>query len=253
MKILLASLSLIALLSCNQINTGDKASDEMHLQNIMDKMKTNNTDVVTVLEAIDAGDYTYVRLKDGEKKFWGAITAREVETGKAYAYSNANIMLNFESKTLHRTFDTIYFIQHFAEISSMASTNLPEHHRMHRKHGAEKTSPKNVYKIKPVEGGLSVKEVYSGENVLDGNRIVVSGEVVKINKNILNRHWIHIQDGSSDDENGNLTITTPLTLDFGIGDVITFTGIVSYNKDFGAGYKYRAIVEDAKWEKFVEL
>jgi hypothetical protein len=56
-------------------------------------------------------------------------------------------------------------------------------------------------------------------------------------------NWIHIQDGTGDSGANDLTVTT---LDSAkIGDVVLVKGTAATDKDFGAGYKYDLIVEEA--------
>ena len=68
-----------------------------------------------------------------------------------------------------------------------------------------------------------------------------TGKCVKVNPMIMGRNWIHLQDGSGD--NLDLTITT--TENIPVGHVITLEGTIALNKDFGAGYKYDIIMEEA--------
>jgi len=243
----------ILLISCNQSNTKDQSADEQTLRNVMERMKTANVQVATCIESIDGGAYTYVKLNQDGREFWGAISARPIETGKSYVFADANLMFNFESKALGRIFDSIYFIQHFADLSEIHEKQQIEDQTHIHSHNGKVSQTKKISKVKPVKGGYAIVDIYESGKLRNGDRVTVSGEVVKINKGIMNRHWIHIQDGSGIDETGNLTLTTPRNLDFGVGDVITFSGILSYDKDFGAGYKYRVIVEDAQWERFVDL
>jgi hypothetical protein len=68
---------------------------------------------------------------------------------------------------------------------------------------------------------------------------------VKFNGGILDRNWLHIQDGSglAKDGSNDLTITTAASAK--VGDIITATGTIATDKDFGAGYAYKVIVEGA--------
>jgi len=59
----------------------------------------------------------------------------------------------------------------------------------------------------------------------------------------MGKNWIHIQDGSGDSETNDLTVTCNETV--AIGDIISVEGILTLNKDFGFGYKYDTIIEDA--------
>ena len=60
----------------------------------------------------------------------------------------------------------------------------------------------------------------------------------------MGKNWIHIQDGSGDSNNFDLTITTQDQAK--VGDVVTFEGTIGTKKDFGYGYLYEVIMEDAK-------
>jgi len=71
----------------------------------------------------------------------------------------------------------------------------------------------------------------------------VQGSVVKLNNMIMNRNWVHIQDASIKNEKTDLTVTTDENV--AMGDIVAFEGKISLNKDFGAGYKYEIIMEDA--------
>ena len=80
---------------------------------------------------------------------------------------------------------------------------------------------------------------------LDGSEITVRGRVVKYNGGILGTNWIHLQDGtgSAADGSHDLTVTTLGTA--AVGDVVTATGTLVTNQDFGAGYTYAVLLKDA--------
>jgi len=68
---------------------------------------------------------------------------------------------------------------------------------------------------------------------------------VKFNANILDRNWVHIQDGTGTVKDGTSDLTITTAAGVKLGDVITATGTVALNKDFGAGYAYGVIIEGA--------
>jgi hypothetical protein len=100
--------------------------------------------------------------------------------------------------------------------------------------------------IAPPAGGLAIADVWARRNALAGKQVTLSGKVVKVNNQIMGRNWIHLQDGSGSttDRTNDLTITTADSAS--LGDVITVTGVLGIDRDFGAGYAYGAIVENAK-------
>jgi len=100
--------------------------------------------------------------------------------------------------------------------------------------------------IKPAEGGQTIKQIYAGQAKLAGTTISVRGKVVKYNSMILGKNWLHLQDGtgSAANDNNDLTVTTDASA--AVGDTVLVSGKVSTNRDFGAGYKYSVMIEDAK-------
>ena len=77
---------------------------------------------------------------------------------------------------------------------------------------------------------------------------MVRGKVVKVNNQIMDRNWIHLQDGSGSADKGtnDLTVTTAGTAaPVAVGDIVTASGVVATAKDFGAGYVYDVILEQS--------
>ncbi len=70
--------------------------------------------------------------------------------------------------------------------------------------------------------------------------------MVKFTPRIMGKNWLHLQDGSGDTAAGthDLTVTTNVTAK--VGDTVLISGAVTLDKDFGEGYKYDVIIEDAK-------
>ena len=62
-----------------------------------------------MLEVKDVDAYTYLRLKTKDGEIWAAVNKAPVAKGAAVTIENANVMTNFESKTLKKTFDRIVF------------------------------------------------------------------------------------------------------------------------------------------------
>ena len=230
----------------DQVSTGDKSDPQKDSGQPMDQIHR-----AVVLESKDAGTYTYVKLDENGKQFWAAITARQVEIGKSYVFSGGMMMQDFESKQLDITFDSVMFIQNFDE----AGTSQPSKSSFQKPdpHSHTKTRLRNQIEVEPAKGGRTIAGIYDNLGSLDGNKVIVKGQVVKISKNIMNRNWIHIQDGTQSGKHYDLTITTYEPVNFSVGDVVTFTGTLSVDKDFGAGYLYDAIVENASVERTTAL
>ena len=70
--------------------------------------------------------------------------------------------------------------------------------------------------------------------------------MVKFNGGILDRNWFHLQDGSGKAEDGTNDLTVTGDAVVKVGDVVTVTGTVVADKDFGYGYSYALMLEKAK-------
>ena len=98
--------------------------------------------------------------------------------------------------------------------------------------------------IERAEGGKTIAEVFAEKDQLAGETIVFRGKVVKTNAGIMGKNWLHIRDGSGADGTNDLTVTTIEVLP-NVGDTVIVSGPVVLNKDFGMGYQYDIIIEDA--------
>ena len=111
----------------------------------------------------------------------------------------------------------------------------------HQSVSAEATGDINVG---PPNGGITIAELLNNKTKYSGQVVKVQGLVVKLNNGIMNRNWIHIKDASINSENKDLTVTT--TESAALGDIVTFEGKIAVDKDFGSGYTYEIIMEEAK-------
>lgn len=62
-----------------------------------------------VLETMDSGGYTYVQIDENGQKLWVAAMQTPVKVGDTVEFPDSPPMVNFQSKTLKRTFDKIIF------------------------------------------------------------------------------------------------------------------------------------------------
>jgi len=98
--------------------------------------------------------------------------------------------------------------------------------------------------IAKAAGGKTVAEVFAEKEQLAGKPVILRGKVVKTNANIMGKNWLHVRDGSGAEGTNDLTVTTTGTLP-NVGDTVLLTGPVVLDKDFGMGYQYDVLVEDA--------
>jgi hypothetical protein len=210
-----------------------------------------------VLERTDAPPYSYLKLKTDKGEVWAAVEKTDVANGTEVAVKGATPMPNFESKTLNRKFDLVYFgtlgggEQAAAPAPGMGGEGGPVN--MAAQHAAAAAGPAEVgdVKVEKASGqdARTVSEVFAQRSALKEKPVTIRGKVVKFNADIMGKNWVHLRDGSgkADAKDNDLTITTSDTV--AVGDVVVVKGTVRIEKDFGAGYKYPVIVEDAKLTK----
>jgi hypothetical protein len=211
----------------------------------------------TVLETMDSGGYTYVLLETDQDQRWAATQQTAVSVGDVVQMGTAMPMADFTSKTLGRTFDVVYFVDGLQNLSAPAGAGsqgaaaLPEGHpgtempAGHPAVDAEAGAQAADTTVAAVEPGQDIAWVHANRDELAGQQVSLRGKVVKYNEGILGWNFIHLQDGSGDagDGSNDLTITTKATT--AVGETIVVTGNVILDKDFGAGYTFPVMVEDA--------
>jgi hypothetical protein len=206
----------------------------------------------TVAETIDAGPYTYLRLKTPSGEVWAAVNEAKLKIGAEVTVSNAMWMANFESKTLNRKFDRILFGS-LAGQGDAAAAGLPAGHPPTAPGAAAAAvvppaqDPGDVRVDKaPGKDARTVAEIYASKATLKGVEVVVRGRVVKFNAEIMGRNWLHLRDGSGSAEKQDNDITVTTTDVVAKGDVVTIRGKVALDQDFTAGYAYPVMIEGAK-------
>jgi hypothetical protein len=210
-----------------------------------------------VLETMNAGGYTYVQVDSGTEKIWAAAPQFEVKVGEKVTVPEGMPMKNYESKSLNRKFDVVYFVGAIGKgdqppapgpmapgASAMSEQpNLPEgaHPKLDPAQAA-KDAKVSFTGIKKAD--KTIGDVYAGQNALGGKEVAVRGKVVKFSAQIMGKNWVHVQDGTGQTGANDLTVTTADTVK--VGDTVLVTGKITLKKDFGMGYKYDLIIEDGK-------
>ena len=209
-----------------------------------------------VLERTDAPPYSYLKLQTDKGEVWAAVEKTDVANGTEVAVKGATPMPNFESKTLNRKFDLVYFgtlgggEQAAAPAPGMAGEGGPVN--MAAQHAAAAAGPAEVgdVKVEKASGqdARTVSEVFAQRSALKEKPVTIRGKVVKFLPGIMGRNWIHLRDGSgTEGKDNDLVVTT--NDNAGVGDVVVVKGVVHNDRDFGAGYSYAVIVEEAKLTK----
>ena len=202
---------------------------------------------IEVVEHMNGGGYTFIKANENGNELWVAIREMPVEVGNVFYFTDAMVMNDFESKSLNKTFESILFVDKVsktpAQGNAMNNSGMPGMASPDG-HTKPKVEAKSDIKVKPLSDGMTVEAVNKEKSSLSGKTVKVKGVVTKYNGGIMNRNWIHIQDGTGSGETADLTITSDQPVK--VGDTIVIEGTVTTDKDFGAGYFYEVIVENAK-------
>ena len=226
----------------------------------------------TIIETFDSGGYTYLQIDSNNKKIWAAVSPVKVKVGDEVTLLSGGVMKNFYSRTLDRTFDEIIFSSGIKGrgAEGAAATASPHGTKAEsnfaKAMSAEGISPADQQAVAKVtmgsskaivpfqeleiakaegDNGVTIDEIYSRAEELNGKKILVRGKVLKFSPNIMGKNWIHIQDGTGNpmQNTHDLVVTTNGTAE--PESVVLVEGVLSKDKDFGAGYKYLVIIEDA--------
>jgi len=210
-----------------------------------------------VVETFNGGGYTYLRIATASGDQWAAVRETKIAKGATVTVDAQLTMEKFESKTLNRTFDRIVFGA-IAGDAPAAMADAPGKQAampptMPPQMASSATASQHMQspaaagiQIERAEGGKTVAELWAEKGSLKNKDVVVRGKVVKFLGGIMGKNWMHIQDGTGSAEKGNNDITVTTNEKVTVGEVVTVKGTLAADKDFGAGYLYEVIIENAK-------
>ncbi len=205
-----------------------------------------------VVETMDAANYTYVRITTDKGDLWAASSQFKVAVGDRVVVPLETPMQNFSSKSLNRTFPLIYFASRITrEGESAAPPPMAIAHAPSGGGSAPAAADAGAVTtpIEPAAGGTTVAKIWADRKALAGKTVTVRGKVVKFNGGILDRNWVHIQDGTGKAADGTNDLLVTSDAAAKVGDVVTVTGTVAVDKDFTAGYAYKVMLEKAAFGK----
>lgn len=277
-KILLSTIAALIVTGCNDAKKAEKPPADVSAAN---SAKPNEQATVaksaappapqaivdpmrgTVKETMDAGSYTYVLLDTSQGDVWAAARRFPAVVGAEVEIAGISTMRDFHSPSLNRTFKEIQFVSGAKVIggdsqtaeSDLSTTGqaLPPGHppiggSAHASPSAGAAGDATAVMVEPLEGGVTVADLFDKRADLTGTVVKFRGRVVKANQGIMGRNWMHLQDGTG--KSGSLDITVTSKEGYApVGSVVTVEGTLALNRDFGAGYTYEVIIEEAKIEQ----
>jgi len=230
-----------------------------------------------VLEKIDVSQYSYLKIKTASGDVWAAVERTDKKVGDEVGVGNAFPMQNFESKELNRKFDVVYFgslAGADGKVAAMppamgggamgggamgggmpppageAPANPAQMAAQHQAAATGGPSDVKVEKVAKASGAdaRTVEEVWSQREKLKGKPVAVRGKVVKFTP-VMGKNFLHVRDGSGTAEKKTNDVTVTTADNAAVGDVVTVKGVIAVDKDFGSGYAYPVMIEDAKVNK----
>lgn len=200
----------------------------------------------TVLEVKDVESYTYLRLKTAEGETWAAINKAPVKKGARVTIENPTVMNNFESKLLKQTFKTLVF---GTLAGAHAGTDAAAKAAAHAT-AAKPAEPAEVRVAKATgPDARTVADIMTKATELKDKPVLLRGQVVKFNPGIMGKNWVHLRDGTGTASANTHDVLVTTMGETSVGSVITVRGIVRTDKDFGSGYAYKVMIEDAVLQK----
>lgn len=215
-----------------------------------------------ILEVKSARGYKYLNVDENGTQHWVAIANAPVAVGDKIGYDKRTIMHDFESKSLGKKFKEIIFA---SDVYLPQKSDKPKSMKEMLGLGSKNVQPKDPHKGMGVgmssqeeekpEKPFVKKEVYTIEEVhmwrksLEGQIISLEGTVFKVSRQIMKLDWVHLGDGTGDEK--KLTddlVFTAASANIKSGDKVRAKGKVVVNKDFGYGYFYKVLIQDATFE-----
>ena len=189
----------------------------------------------TVVATMDARSYTYVQIDTGAETLWAAGPKTPISVGDTVTLAPGTLMRDYHSETFDRTFAQIYFVPAINADTCPAPHAAPQ--------GSTPPAPAALAaELQPLPGGYTIAALRQQRDQLDGMQVAVRGVITKVNEQIMGRNWVHLQDTATD--GADLTVTT--TQPAAAGQTVIVRGTLACDRDFGYGYTYDILVENAQ-------
>ena len=217
-----------------------------------------------VQETLDASDYTYMRLKTSGGETWAAVSKDVREEGRPGHRRERDVDGRLRKQDAEPEVRAHRLRQPRrrklpprspdpppAPVSAHGSASeAPQRSQMAAQHAAVAGGPADAgdVAVAKAEGkdARTVAQVFAERLSLKDKTVSVRGKVVKANSSIMGRNWIHIRDGSGSREKKDDDLTVTTQDGAAVGDIVVVKGVVHVDRDFGAGYSYPVVLEDAK-------
>ena len=212
-----------------------------------------------ILEIKGAMGYKYLKVNEEGKELWIAIANAPVAVGDKIGYDKTIMMREFKSKSLDQTFKEIFFAsdvylprkvqkpKSMKDMLGLSQKNQDPHAKMGKSMTVQQEEKPAVPFVK--KDTYTIEEIHMWRKSLEGQTISLEGSVYKVSRQIMKLDWVHLGDGTGYEKRltDDLIFTTAST-NVKAGDKVIAKGKVVVNKDFGFGYFYKVIIQDATFQ-----
>jgi len=254
----LLHLTLIALLGT--FTYAIEAGHEGHEHAKSEATATHTIYYGKILEIKPAMGYKYLKIDENGTEVWVAIANAPVAVGDKVGYDKRTMMKDFKSKTLNQNFKEIFFASNvylpqkgqtpksMKDMLGLSTKMKDPHAGMGRGMSPveEDEKPSKAFVKKDT---YTIEEIHMWRKELNDQIITIKGSVFKVSQNIMKLDWVHIGDGTGNEKKltDDLVFTAASTT-LKQGDKVIATGKVVVDKDFGYGYFYKVIIQDATFQ-----
>ncbi len=201
----------------------------------------------TVSYTKTAGGYTYIKVGKAGKGQWLAALPMDVLVGDKIEYTGGDVMKDFKSKAMNQTFPSIRFVSRIHVVRK----DMPKddvHKRVNvAKADASATAAPKPGKIAMAQGGKTVADLFDERTQLAGKKVMLRAKVMKISRNILGKNWITLSDGSGKAPTDAIVAVSKESPT--VGEIVVCSGNLKADVNLGAGYQYKALIEEAHFAK----
>lgn len=194
-----------------------------------------------VLEHINAGGYSYLKLEEKNETFWAAIPQSDIKINQIIKIKEQMWMSDFKSKSLNKVFDKILFAIYskspYSQHDTQRTESFPSLVEILNTHESKTSLNQKTITT-------TISEIKKKKNEFKDKKISLEGKVVKVLRGIMKTSWVHILD-----KDGNKLIFRANKESVEVEDIVKATGIVNIDVDYGFGYTYELIVVDSVFKK----
>ncbi len=240
----LSLLGLVAIIAaCNQQPKVLEVEDEQVKAIFNEKEapeSSNSEHHVRLLDTLQSSRYSYLKVSENDKEFWLATMRANFIIGEDYVFEKGLFKTDYYSTQFDRSFDEIYLVSDLRPAFSDGQKNALD--KMFDSKPARSAPSISSEEDLEREGSLKIAELIQNAEQYVGKSVQITAKVTKINANIMDRHWLHLKDGSFD--NFDLVATSQTAVP--AGHIVTIKATLNRDVDFGAGYSYDLILENAE-------